>query len=413
MTKNVVIIGAGHAGVQAAASLREEGFDGKVTLVSDEKDLPYHKPPLSKTFVKDEAAHPQPLRGEAFYAGHDITLAFGNKVERLDLGARSIDLSGGGKLGFDKLILATGARPRPLRLPFIDLAGVAVLRTLDDARIIRDLAKGSSEVVVIGAGFIGLEIAATLAAGGRTVTVVEALERPLGRGVAAVIAAHVHRRMEANGIRILTDARIEGLDGENGRVRGVKLASGAMIPADLVIVGVGVVPNVEMAAEQGIEIANGIRVDGAMRTSAPDVYAIGDCVSYRHWMTGLDVRLESVQNATDQAKLAARTALGHEGNYDTVPWFWSDIGDMKLQMVGLVGREDRHVVTGSPEDNRFSVFHFAGDRLTAIETVNRPADHMLGRRILATSFSPSPEALKANPDGLKAAFTEWQANRVA
>ena len=412
MTKNVVIIGAGHAGVQAAASLREEGFDGKVTLVSEERDLPYHKPPLSKTFVKDEAAQPQPLRGEAFYTGHDITLSFGKKVECLNLSGRLLDLAGGEKLGFDKLILATGARPRPLLLPGVDLAGVAVLRTLEDARMIRDLAKTASEVVVIGAGFIGLEIAATLAAGGRTVTVIEAMERPLGRGVAAVIAAHVRQRLEANGIRILTAARIEALDGDNGRVRGVRLASGTAVPADLVIVGVGVVPNVEMAAEEGLEIANGIRVDGAMRTNAPDVLAIGDCVSYRHWMTGLDVRLESVQNATDQAKLSARTALGHAGVYDSVPWFWSDIGDMKLQMVGLVGHEDRHVVTGSPQDNKFSVFHFAGERLTAIETVNRPADHMLGRRILATGFSPSPEALKANPDGLKAAFTEWQANQA-
>jgi 3-phenylpropionate/trans-cinnamate dioxygenase ferredoxin reductase subunit len=413
MTKSVVIIGAGHAGVQAAASLRDEGFDGKVTLVSEEKDLPYHKPPLSKTFVKDEAAQPQPLRGEAFYTGHDITLAFGRKVQRLDPPGRSIELAGGEKLGFDRLILATGARPRPLLLPGIDLAGVAMLRTLEDARRIREMAKGAGEVVVIGAGFIGLEIAATLAAGGRTVTVVEAMERPLGRGVAAVIAAHVRQRMESGGIRILTDARIESLDGDDGRVRSVALASGMAIPADLVIVGVGVVPNIEIAAEEGIEIANGIRVDAAMRTNAPDILAIGDCTSYRHWMTGLDVRLESVQNATDQAKLAARTLLGRGGSYDSVPWFWSDIGDMKLQMVGLVGREDRHVVTGSPEENKFSVFHFAGDRLTAIETVNRPADHMLGRRILATAFSPDPRALKANPEGLKPAFAAWQANQAS
>jgi len=409
MTKSVAILGAGHAGVQAAASLREEGFDGTITLISDERELPYHKPPLSKTFVKEEAAQPQPLRGEAFYTGHDITLAFGHKVERLDLAARSVGLAGGDKLEFDRLILATGARPRPLALPGVDLAGVAVLRTLDDARAIRDLSKSVGEVVVIGAGFIGLEIAATLAAGGRNVTVVEAFARPLGRGVAAVIAAHVRQRLEASGIRILTDARIDALDGEQGRLRAVRLASGTAIRADLVIVGVGVLPNVELAASQGLDIVNGIRVDAAMRTSVPDVLAIGDCVSYRHWMTGMDVRLESVQNATDQARLAARTVLGHDGAYDSVPWFWSDIGDMKLQMVGLIGREDRHVVTGSVDDNKFSVFHFAGDRLTAIETVNRPADHMLGRRILATGFSPSADALKANPDGLKAAFTEWQA----
>ncbi|MGE0281947.1 MAG: NAD(P)/FAD-dependent oxidoreductase [Rhizobiaceae bacterium] len=413
MTDSVAIIGAGHAGVQAAASLREEGFEGRVTLISDERDLPYHKPPLSKTFVKDEAAHPQPLRGEAFYAGNRIDLALGGRVEGFDLARRAVAFEGGERLSFDRLILATGARPRPLPLPGADLAGVAMLRTLDDARLIRDMAKEAGEAVVIGAGFIGLEIAATLAAGGRAVTVIEAMERPLGRGVAAVIAAHVRQRMEAHGIRILTHASIEALDGEAGRVRAVKLASGMSIPADLVVIGVGVVPNVEMAATAGLFVGNGIRVDGAMRTTAPEVLAIGDCVSYRHWMTGQDVRLESVQNATDQAKLAARTVVGRDGSYDSVPWFWSDIGDMKLQMVGLIGREDRHVMTGSPEDNKFSVFHFAGERLTAIETVNRPADHMLGRRILATAFSPSPEALKADPEGLKAAFMEWQANQPA
>jgi 3-phenylpropionate/trans-cinnamate dioxygenase ferredoxin reductase subunit len=413
MTDSVAIIGAGHAGVQAAASLREEGFEGRVMLISGEPDLPYHKPPLSKTFVKDATAHPQPLRGEAFYAGNRIDLALGETVERFDLVGRSITFAGGERLAFGKLILATGARARPLPLPGVDLAGVAMLRTLDDARLIRDMAKDADQVVVIGAGFIGLEIAATLAAGGKAITVIEAMERPLSRGVAAVIAAHVRQRMEANGIRILTHARIEALNGEAGRVRAVKLASGVSIPADLVIIGVGVVPNVEIAASEGLDVANGIRVDPAMRTTAPDVLAVGDCVSYRHWMTGQDVRLESVQNATDQARVAARTIMGHEGGYASVPWFWSDIGDMKLQMVGLIGREDRHVVVGSPEDNKFSVFHFAGDRLTAIETVNRPADHMLGRRILATAFSPSPEALKANPDGLKAAFVEWQAKQPA
>lgn len=408
MSKNIVILGAGHAGVQAAASLREDGFDGKIILVSDEKDLPYHKPPLSKTFIKDGAAQPQPLRGEVFYTGHAIDLEFGRAVEKLDLGGRRLEFASGAPLSFDQLILATGSRPRLIEHG-AGLEGVVALRTLTDARIIRDLATGAEDVVVIGAGFIGLEIAATLAAGGRRVTVVEALERTMGRAVAPVIAAHVRSRLEANGVRILTNAKVDALVGEGGRVAAAVLTSGERLPAQLVIVGIGVVPNVELAAEAGLEIANGVRVNGAMQTSHDGVLAIGDCANYRHWMTGADVRLESVQNATDQARTAARTALGHPGSFDAVPWFWSDIGDMKLQMVGLIGREDKHVVVGAPEDNKFSVFHFAGDRVTAIESINRPVDHMLGRKMLATDFSPSPEALVANPDGLKAAFAEWQA----
>lgn len=408
MSKSIVILGAGHAGVQAAASLREDGFDGTVTLVSDEKDLPYHKPPLSKTFIKDGAAQPQPLRGEVFYTGHDITMEFGRSVERLDIAGRRLEFATGNALPFDHLILATGSRPRLLEHG-AGLEGVVALRTLSDARIIRDLAASAEDVVVIGAGFIGLEIAATLAAGGRRVTVVEALARPLGRAVAPVIAAHVRSRLEASGVRILTDARLDALVGETGRVTAAVLQSGERLAAQLVIVGIGVVPNVELAAAAGLEISNGVRIDAATRASREGVLAIGDCANYRHWMTGADVRLESVQNATDQARLAARTALGQAGNYDAVPWFWSDIGDMKLQMVGLIGREDKHIVVGSPEDNKFSVFHFAGDRVTAIESVNRPVDHMIGRKMLATVFSPTPDALAANPDGLKAAFTEWQA----
>lgn len=407
--EHIVILGAGHGGVQAAASLREEGFGGTVTLVSEEADAPYHKPPLSKTFIKDAAAEPQPLRGEVFYTGHDITLDLGRRAVGLDAKARRLTMSDGRNLAFDRLILATGARPRALPLPGAELIGVVALRTLADARLIRDLAAHAEEVVVIGAGFIGLEIAATLAAGGRRITVLEVAERPLGRAVAEVISSHVRARLEAGGIPVRTGVRIERIVGENGHAAGVELAGGERIPARLVIVGIGVVPNVELATEAGLETHNGIGVDASMRTTSPDILAIGDCCNYRHWMTGTDLRLESVQNATDQAKLAARTLLGHHGSYDAVPWFWSDIGDMKLQMVGLVGRQDRHVVVGAPDENRFSVFHFAGERLIAVESVNRPADHILGRRILATDFSPDPDALRANPDGLKAAFAAWQA----
>jgi len=262
--------------------------------------------------------------------------------------------------------------------------------------------------VILGGGFIGLEIAATLRAAGREVTVVEAVDRLLGRAVAPVIAAHVRQRLEATGVRILTGTTVARLEGENGHVVAAVTSSGERLPAGMVIVGIGVVPNVELAQGAGIAIANGIRVDAQMRTSLPDILAIGDAASYRHWFTGNDVRLESVQNATDQARLAARTITGHEDAYSAVPWFWSDIGDMKLQMVGLTAGGDSHVVAGDLAENKFSIYHYAGDRLLGIESVNHAGHHMLGRKMLGAGFSPTPQAVQAGPDGLKAALAAFQ-----
>ncbi|PDQ17727.1 FAD-dependent oxidoreductase [Mesorhizobium sanjuanii] len=407
MKNGVVIVGAGHAGVQAAASLREEGYDGPVILVGDESELPYHKPPLSKTFIKDQEAKPQPLRGEAFYTGSTIDYRPGIKVERIDAAGQRLEISGGGMLPFDRLILATGSRPRILPLPGADLAGVVSLRSLADARLIRELSARSEDVVILGGGFIGLEIAATLRAVGRKVTVVEAVDRLLGRAVAPVIASHVRQRLQASGVRILTGTTIAKLEGENGRVSAAVTSSGERLPAQMVIIGIGVVPNVELAQTAGIAIANGIRVDQQMRSSVPEILAIGDAASYRHWFTGADVRLESVQNATDQARLAARTVLGYEDAFSAVPWFWSDIGDMKLQMVGLTSGGDSHVVLGDLAENKFSIYHYAANRLLGIESVNRPGDHMLGRKMLGAGFSPPPLTVAAGPDALKAALAAF------
>ena len=413
MKNGVVIVGAGHAGVQAAASLREDGYDGPVILISDENELPYHKPPLSKTFIKDADAKPQPLRGEAFYTGNAIDYRPGVRIERIDAGGRNLEISGGGVLAFDHLILATGSRPRLLPLPGSDLSGVLSLRSLADARRIRDLSARSEDVVILGGGFIGLEIAATLRATGRTVTVVEAVDRLLGRAVAPVVASHVRQRLEAAGVRILTGTSISRLEGENGHVVAAMTSSGEKLPARMVIVGIGAVANVELAQDAGLAIANGIRVDHQMRSSVPEILAIGDVASYRHWFTGGDVRLESVQNATDQARLAARTITGHADAYSAVPWFWSDIGDMKLQMVGLTAGGDSHVVLGDLPDNKFSIYHYAGDRLLGIESVNRPGDHMLGRKMLGAGFSPTPETVAMGPEGLKAALAAFQQDEPA
>ncbi|MEO5326258.1 FAD-dependent oxidoreductase [Mesorhizobium sp. CC13] len=404
MKNGVVIVGAGHAGVQAAASLREEGYDGPVILLGDESELPYHKPPLSKTFIKDPAAQPQPLRGEVFYSGHSIDFRPGSLVEGIDVAAQRLALAGGQDLAYDHLVLATGSRPRVLPLQGSDLAGVLSLRSVADARLIRDHSTASEDVVVIGGGFIGLEIAATLAAGGRRVTVVEALDRLLGRAVAPLIAEHVRKRLEASGVRILLGTTIERIEGDNGHVAGAMTSAGERLPAKMVVIGIGVVPNVELAQAAGLAVANGVRIDGRMRSSVENILAVGDNANFRHWQTGADVRLESVQNATDQAKLAARTIVGHDGDYTAVPWFWSDIGDMKLQMVGLTMGSDRQVLSGDPSENRFSVYHFIADRLAAIESVNRPADHMLGRKMLGLGFSPTAEMVAGGAEALKAAL---------
>lgn len=413
MKNGVVIVGAGHAGVQAAASLREEGYDGPVILTGDENELPYHKPPLSKTFIKDSEAKPQPLRGEAFYIGSAIDYRPGIRIDRIDAGGRKLEIEGGGALPFDRLILATGSRPRLLPLPGSDLSGVVSLRSIADARLIRELSAHSEDVVILGGGFIGLEIAATLKAAGRKVTVVEAVDRLLGRAVAPVIASHVRQRLEATGVRILTGTTIARLEGENGRVSAAVTSGGERLPAQMIIIGIGVVPNVELAEAAGIAIANGIRVDQQMRSSLPEILAIGDAASYRHWFTGADVRLESVQNATDQARLAARTIAGHADAFAAVPWFWSDIGDMKLQMVGLTSGGDSHVVLGDLGENKFSIYHYAGDRLLGIESVNRPGDHMLGRKMLGAGFSPTPQTVAEGPDGLKAALAAFQQDEPA
>ncbi len=413
MKNGVIIVGAGHAGVQAAASLREEGYDGPVILIGDENELPYHKPPLSKTFIKDAEAKPQPLRGEAFYTGSAIDFRPGIRIDSIDTAGRRLEIAGGGVLAFDRMILATGSRPRLLPLPGADLSGVLSLRSIADARLIRELSARSEDVVILGGGFIGLEIAATLRAAGRNVTVVEAVDRLLGRAVAPVVASHVRQRLEALGVGILTGTTIARLEGENGHVCAAITSTGEKLPARMVIVGIGAVPNVELAQAAGLTVANGIRVDQQMRTSVPDILAIGDAASYRHWSTGGDVRLESVQNATDQARLAARTITGHADAFAAVPWFWSDIGDMKLQMVGLTSGGDSHAVLGDLADNKFSIYHYAGNRLLGIESVNRPGDHMLGRKMLGAGFSPRPETVAEGPDGLKAALAAFQQDEPA
>ncbi len=401
MEDRVIIVGAGHGGSQAAASLRQEGFAGRIALVNDETELPYHKPPLSKTFLKTPDGGSQMLRPESFYRDNDVDLVFGRRVSSIDRQAASVALDDGTSLPFSHVILATGARPRLPPVEGVALDGVFSLRNFADAGRIRQRTEDAQSVVVVGGGFIGMEIAHTLAGLGKHVALLEMAPRILGRSVAPAISAYADTRARLAGIDLKVGTGVAGIEGSNGHVEAVRLADGSRIAADLVILGTGVEPNVELAADAGLEIANGIVVDEAMRTADPRILALGDAASFHHWHAGRPVRLESVQNASDQAKHAARTIAGKAGAYRDVPWFWSDQGDIKLQTAGLSFDADRFVLSGNPDENAFSVWHFAGPRLVAVDSINRAADHMIARRLLAAGVDPTEADIAAGAPRLK------------
>ena len=398
MTPPVVIVGAGHAGVQAAASLREEGFDGAVALLSAETHLPYQRPPLSKAFLKGAMElEGLPLRAAQFYADNRIDLMLGETATRIDRGARRVELGSGRRLDYGHLVLATGARQRPLDVPGIDLAGVLVLRDLTDARILRERLGAARRIVVIGAGFIGLEIAATAASLGREVTVVEIAPRPMGRALSPVASAFFQGAHEGFGALFRFGVGVVALHGLDGAVASVELTDGALLPADLAIVGIGILPEDRLAREAGLACDNGIIVNAHLETSDPLIAAIGDCALFPSPLVGFPVRLESVQNAVDQARSYARRLVGRPEPYAALPWFWSDQGDLKLQIAGLSHGVDQWVVRGDPLSRSFAVFGFRGDELAAVETVNRGGDHMAARRIIGAKLPLSP-AQAANLD---------------
>jgi 3-phenylpropionate/trans-cinnamate dioxygenase ferredoxin reductase component len=398
----VVIIGTGQAGFQAASSLRQAGCQGEVTLVGEETELPYQRPPLSKTFLKGEGDPGEVhLRPEAFFASKEITRVSGDRAERIDREAHRVELASGRVLDYDHLVLATGARPRPLPVPGSDLDGVLELRTVADAQVLRERLAGEPRLVVVGGGFIGLELAASARERGAAVTVVEALDRTMARAVTPATSAHFAALHAEQGATILHDATVAKLTG-NGAVSGVELGDGTRLDADLVLVGVGVVPNVELAEEAGLAVRDGIVVDETLRTSDPAVWAIGDCASYPSAQLGRPVRLESVQNATDHGRAVAAAITGQPAPYDALPWFWSDQHSRKLQIAGLLHGHDRTVLRGDPAAEAFSVFCFAGDQLVCVESVNRMPDHMAARKLLAAGRTIDPDAAADEAFDLKA-----------
>ncbi len=384
-----LIVGASQAGLQLAVSLRQLGDDGAITLVGEEVHPPYERPPLSKEFLAGAAeADKLAFRTPAFYADNSIDLVCGERIADVALGTGGglARTAAGRELAFDRLALTVGASPRRLTVPGADLDGVCYLRDLDDAATLRERLNGAERVVVVGGGFIGLEAAAVARAAGKTVTVVEAADRLIARAVAPVVSQFYRQAHERRGTQVLLSAVLAAVEGQDGRVTAVRLTDGRELPADLVVVGIGVVPRTELAAQLGLECDGGIVVDAHARTSAPSVVAAGDCTVLPHPLTGAErVRLESVQNATSQAQVAAATLLGQDASTTgTVPWFWSNQGDLRLQIAGLAVGYDAHVVRGDPDAEKFSVLYYRGEQLLAVDAVNATADYLVVRRTLGS-----------------------------
>jgi len=401
--RRIVVLGAGQAGASLAAKLRAEGHDGPLALVGEEPALPYQRPPLSKKYLLGEMPKARlQLRPESFWAERDVEMRTGVRAEAIDLEARTVTLAGGEALAWDGLALTLGARPR--RLPEAiggALPGVHHVRDLADVDGMAPAFEPEARLLVVGGGYIGLEAAAVAAAKGLRVTLVEAAPRILGRVACAETArwfADLHRR---HGVDLREGAALERLEaGTDGRLARAVLADGSTVEADLAVVGIGVVPNAEIAEAAGLACENGILVDETCTTSHPDVVAAGDCAAFP-WRDGT-LRLESVQNAIDQAEAAALTLLGRPVAYRPVPWFWSDQYDVKLQIAGLAKGWDRIVVRPGAREGTVSHWYFRGPELIAVDAMSDPRAYMTGKRWLEAGRSPDPDALADPQADLKA-----------
>lgn len=396
LAADVVIVGAGHGGAQAGIALRQNGFAGSILVVGREPELPYERPPLSKEYLAREKTFERiMIRPEAFWADKAITMMLGTEVTALDAAAHVATLGDGRTLRYGHMIWAAGGDPRKLTCTGADLAGVHAVRTREDVdRLMGELDAGAKRAVVIGGGYIGLEAAAVLTKLDCHVTLLEALPRVLARVAGEALSAFYEADHRAHGVDLRTGVMVDCIVGEGGKVSGVKLADGTVLPADLVIVGIGIIPCVEPLRAAGAEGANGVLVDGQCRTSLPDVYAIGDCAAHANaFADGAVIRLESVQNANDMATVAGKTICGVEAAYHAVPWFWSNQYDLKLQTVGLSTGHDAVVTRGDPATRSFSAIYLKAGKVIALDCVNMVKDYVQGRKLVEAGAVIAPEKL--------------------
>lgn len=383
MSKILLVIGASHAGVQLVEAARKSGWTDRIVLIGDEGHLPYHRPPLSKDFLQGRKNIGDiPLRAASFYESPGIEVRLGCQVQSIDRIAHNVTLASGEKISYDKLALCTGARVRRLQIKGGELPGVCYLRTAEDVERMRAHIGAERRAVIIGGGYIGLEAAASLRKLGMSVTLLEALPRVLERVTAPISSEFFTRIHTEEGVSICSGAVVQEIVREGER-NLVLCADGSKHIADIVVVGIGVIPNTGLVEQCGLEVKNGIVVDAQCRTSDPDIYAAGDCASFYSQLYARWMRLESVQNASDQARVAAAAICDKAISYDSVPWFWSDQYDVKLQIAGVLQGYDNIVVRGDPKAGRsYAAFYFSGDHLLAVDAVNRPAAFMFAKRAL-------------------------------
>jgi 3-phenylpropionate/trans-cinnamate dioxygenase ferredoxin reductase subunit len=394
MSETVIIAGAGHAAGQVCVSLRQGGFDGRIVMVGEESYLPYQRPPLSKKYLAGEMEIDRLLvRQQKFYDEHDIEVRLSTRVESFDAGARTAKLSSGEQLSYDKLVIATGSHVRRIDLPGSDLAGVHYLRTIDDVSAMHPDFQPGNNLIVIGAGYIGLEMAAVAATRGLNVTVREVGDRVMNRVVCPEVSAFFEKVHTEAGVNIRLNRNPNSVLLGDGHVEGLRASDGQVFPADMICIGVGILPTTDVAEAAGLDCDNGVLVDEYCRTSDPHVLAVGDCTNHPNSLLGRRLRLESVHNAQEQAKTAAATICGKLEPYAQIPWFWSDQYDLKLQIVGLSGTHDQVIVRGNPEERSFAAFYMEGDRLIAVDAINKAREFMLSKKLITQGARIDPEIL--------------------
>ena len=403
MRFDVVIVGAGHGGAQVAVALRTQKFEGSIAIIGDEPELPYERPPLSKEYFAGEKEFERiQIRPAKYWDEREVAMLLNKRVVSVDPAAHSVTTDGGDTIEYGKLVWATGGAPRMLPIPGGDLPGVQGVRTRADADAMKAASETAKQIVVIGGGYIGLEAAAVLRKAGKPVVLLEALDRVLARVAGEDLSRFYEKEHRDHGVDLRLGVQVVAIEGED-RATGVRLGTGEVIPADLVIVGIGIVPATQPLIAAGAHGGNGVLVDHHCKTSLPDIYAIGDCAAHENdFAEGAVIRLESVQNANDQANVVAKGICGDEARYHAIPWFWSNQYDLKLQTAGLSTGHDRTVLRGNIADRSFSVVYLRGGKVIALDCVNATKDYVQGRMLVTAGLAATPEQLADVETPLKA-----------